>query len=81
MKQTKDKIARYTDDDFIIEIVESESEFEAWIGHSDYGFLMQMFGCPKKQSDFTISNEMFRDMVVSDLNRYKAICRKKYMES
>ena len=80
MKQIKDKIIRYTDNDFIIEIVDSEAEFEAWIGNSQYGILSQMFAIPKKQTDRTITYEEFHDIVVSNLAKYKTIYRQEYMD-
>lgn len=80
MKKTKDKITRYIDGDFIIEIVESENEFEAWIGHRNYGVFAEMFAVPKEQLENTITQEEFRDMVVADLDRHKSIYQEEYMD-
>lgn len=79
MKKTKDKITRYIDGDFIIEIVESETEFDAWIGHRNYGVFIEMFGVPKKQLENTFTYAEFRDMVAADLDRHKSIYREEYM--
>lgn len=75
MKQTKDKITRYADGDFIIEIVEAEKDFEAWIGHSHRGISRLMFS--EEKTSFT--REEFRDLVVSNLARYKDIYRQEYL--
>lgn len=47
MTSTDTKITRYTDGDYLIDIVEKDTEFEAWLQHKDFGVSMLMFGVRK----------------------------------
>lgn len=73
MKLSTQKITRFTDGKYLIDIVETRSEFEAWIRRSDCGVSDLMFGVPKKQNpeaEKTTFDE-FVEMVEANLPFYK----------
>lgn len=50
MKLSSHKVTRFTDGKYIIDIVETRTEFEAWLHRTDCGVSDFMFGLPKKQN-------------------------------
>ncbi len=53
MKEIKQESKVYEhDDDWRIEIVIDDEDYEAWLWHKDYGIKSLMFGCPKEQQDY-----------------------------
>lgn len=73
MKKTNQKITRFEDGDFYIDIVESESDFEAWITEKEYGLSALMFGVPRKQADADdVSFTSFCELIESNLDDHKA---------
>ena len=49
MRLTTTSVTRYEDGDYLIDIVEDNELFEAWLSHKDYGISTLMFGVPKRQ--------------------------------
>lgn len=73
MKKTNQKITRFEDGDFYIDIVESESDFEAWITKKEYGLSALMFGVPRKQDGADdVSFASFCELIESNLDDHKA---------
>ena len=53
MKKSENiNITRYETDCFYVFVMESESEFEAWLTEKTMGISNLMFGCPKYQPSF-----------------------------
>ena len=81
MKLTDTKITRYEDDGFLVDIVETPEEFEAWIGHKSYGVSSLMLGVPKQNPTLPdMTFEMFMDMVNANLAQYKEYYAKEFFD-
>ena len=66
---------QYTEDDFIIDILEYPEKFETWIRQQDAGVSMLMFGTPKKQrtlegEEYIETKESVLEMVEINLTEY-----------
>ena len=74
MRLTTTSVTRYEDGDYLIDIVEDNELFEAWLSHKDYGISTLMFGVPKRQEGNKIEMpfEAFRILVETNLDDYKA---------
>ena len=68
------KITRYEEGNFWIDIVESESEFEAWLQERHCGVSSLMFGFPKEQftdgEKLVVDNDFFCELVEANLDEY-----------
>ena len=71
MKLSPAKITRFTEGKFLIQIVETDTEFESWLGHNDYGIFDFMFALPKKQPDGEMTAEEFLKVVRKALPNFK----------
>lgn len=60
------KIDRYSDGDFIVEIVETADLFEAWIGRERYGAKEYFFGIPKGST----TKDKFEELVFANFDKY-----------
>lgn len=73
MEKTSTKITRYTDGDFIIDIItdkdiKGDIMYEAWLSHKLYGIAELMFGYRKKDVPY----DRFIEMVEANLHDYEA---------
>lgn len=50
MEKVKVKTSTYKIGEYMIDIVETDDEYEAWIYRSDYGVKHSMIGCDKTQT-------------------------------
>lgn len=72
MKEMKSiRTTTFASGNYRIDIVESRTEYEAWIYHKDYGVKDFMFGTDKNQAAYIKSFEEFTDMVEANLPVYK----------
>lgn len=69
-KQDGVSVTRYETECFYVDIIETVSEFEAWLTEKHCGVSDLMFGCPKEQSHGTLSLEHFLHMVEENLDDY-----------
>lgn len=74
MKKTNTQITRFETECFYIDIVETDSEFEAWLQEKHYGEATVMYGVPKHQKiggeNIDTDFELFCAMIESDLDDY-----------
>lgn len=73
MKKTKQKITRFEDGKFYVDIVETGDGFEAWIAEKDSGLSALMFGVPRRQEgmgDTTFHS--FCELVEDNLAEHEA---------
>lgn len=81
MKQIKDKITRYIDEDYLIDVVEKDTEFEAWLQHKDYGVSMLMFGVRKDcLQGIAMTPDVVAAMVECNLPEQKEIYANTYQD-
>lgn len=65
-KIDKTLVAAYAYEDYRIEILEMDGEYEAWLQHKDYGVKDLMFGAMKEQT----SLDEFVTAVENELDKY-----------
>lgn len=69
------------EDVFIVEVMETETEYEAWIRLQSYGVSMLMFGSPKVQPAFgEVSYDDFISLVESNIQEYAELYIDEYGE-
>ena len=59
MNETKIKITRFEHNEYYIDIIEMDDEFEAWICEKEYGVSLFALGLPKYQPTFQESGLTF----------------------
>lgn len=85
MKKANYKIHTYeADDGFMVDIVDKDDAFEAWIYHKDYGIKDLMWGEPKKNTifgePFTQTLQGFKSLVEANLEAYAGDYREDHMD-
>lgn len=60
-------------DGFYVDIVETDTEIEAWIFHKSYGIKKLMFGATSNES-------CIKNLTEADLSIYKSLYKNEYME-
>ena len=56
-----------SDNKFLVDVVETENDYEAWIYRKGDGIKNLMFGCPKTQQSYS----EFIELVMYNLDTYK----------
>lgn len=71
MRASATKITRFFSGKHLIDIVETKTNFEAWITRTGFGVSYLMFGIPKRQTDrkSEISFDEFLEIVKENLQR------------
>lgn len=69
-------ITRYASGKFYVDIVETATMWEAWLGHKRYGVSELMFGIQKKDAD----RDLFELIVSDNLPAYKWDFELNYIE-
>lgn len=46
---TSENITRFMHNDFVVTVIETDDDFEAWLHHKDYGVSALLFAVPKFQ--------------------------------
>lgn len=66
MEQTNAKIKQYKEGDYLVNIVETDEKYSAWIEHHLYGVSSEMFGVAKQPPGLpAVTEEDFLQMVKS----------------
>ena len=77
MRKAKDiTITTFCDGDFLIDIVETDKAWEAWLYRKDYGVKDLMFGMSKKD----YSEDRFLDFVMVNLEWHEEFYDKEHSE-
>ena len=80
MKKTDIKIVRYVvdgySDHFYVDVVELEDQYEAWLGHVQYGYSDFMFGILKKYGDLNYALHL----IEANVDDYIASYQEKYYD-
>lgn len=71
MEKKNFKIETFEFESWIVDIVTTDTNYEAWIYRSEYGVKMLMFGMPKEQQSY----DEFIDIVEGNLetNEYQSM--------
>ena len=79
MKHICEGVTRYAHGDFIITVIEKNSEgtYEAWLNHKDYGVASLMFGVPQNS---VTGYKGFLLLVKANLPVYTKYYREEYCE-
>jgi len=73
MKEIKTNIRRFESDNYYIDIIETEDEFEYWLHRKDYCMASFIYGMPKKQSNGNIITfDIFYNSILYDLEEDKS---------
>lgn len=86
MKELKTRKTRtFESGKWIIDIVEKQDSFDAWLSIKNYGEKAYMFGSAKTQHnldgmEYTVDFDMFRSMVEINLPEYKRIFLLEHVE-
>lgn len=73
MKKLNVKITRFESDDYYIDIIETEDEFEYWLHLKDYGMATFYYGMPKEQPNGdTLTLEYFYNSILYELEEDKS---------
>lgn len=79
MTRTDADIVRYADGEFLVDIVDTATMYDAWLSHESYGISDHMFGVPKKSDNCTdMTMALFLEMVQNNLPEYKQNYAEKY---
>lgn len=71
MKEIKQESRVYEyDDDFRVEVVTGDENYEAWLWHKDYGIKSLMFGMPKSQQSYEEFLDTVEATIVMDITQY-----------
>ena len=73
MKEIKTNIRRFESDEYYIDIIETENEFEYWLHLKNYGMATFKYGMPKKQPNGDILTfDIFYNSILYDLEEDKS---------
>ncbi len=81
MEQTNAKIKQYKEGDYLVNIVETDEKYSAWIEHHLYGVSSEMFGVAKQPPGLpAVTEEDFLQMVKNELPKNISAYREEYMD-
>ena len=81
MTRTDANITRYSDGEFLVDIVDTATMYEAWLSHKSYGISDYMFGVPKKSDncpDMTMA--FFLEIVQGNLPEHEQSYAERYFD-
>ena len=81
MEQTNAKLKQYKEGDYLINTIETDEEYSAWLEHRLYGVSSEMFGIAKQAPGLpVVTEEEFLQMVKNELPESIRAYREEYMD-
>jgi len=81
MEQTNAKIKQYKEGDYLVNTIETDEGYSAWLGHRMYGVSSEMFGIAKQTPGFpAVTEEEFLQMVKNELPENIRAYKEEYMD-